>query len=169
MLAWGKGGWSVHSRFTKRLKKKQPPATKLIVLPMLCSARPRLSDMSGKRKHAPLQAGSPPYPKRPRPEQPDMDGDEEDTPSVSTPRLPIPQSRTDPIFGQKHAFPGLDDPVDGDELLYGPPEDGIEYLRLVRLVFCRPPLCPFPIHQRLVGEAKASSTCCRCSYKLTCS
>jgi hypothetical protein len=60
-----------------------------------------------------------------------MDGDEEDTP-VSAPRLPIPQSRTDPVFGQKHAFPGLDDPVGDDELLYGPPEDGIEYLRSVR-------------------------------------
>ncbi|OKL60704.1 hypothetical protein UA08_04254 [Talaromyces atroroseus] len=39
--------------------------------------------------------------------------------------------RVDPVFGQRSAFPGLDD-EDSDELLYGPPENGLEYLRLVR-------------------------------------
>ena len=46
------------------------------------------------------------------------------------------QPRSDPTYGQKGAFPGLDD--DGDELFYGPPSDGLEYLRMVRLVFERP-------------------------------
>lgn len=41
------------------------------------------------------------------------------------------QPRVDPIYGQRSAFPGLDD-AGPDELLYGPPEDGLEYLRLVR-------------------------------------
>lgn len=39
--------------------------------------------------------------------------------------------RVDPVFGQRSAFPGLDDAA-SDELLYGPPEDGLEYLRMVR-------------------------------------
>jgi hypothetical protein len=42
------------------------------------------------------------------------------------------QPRSDPIYGQKGAFPGLDD--HDDELFYGPPSDGLEYLRMVRLV-----------------------------------
>jgi regulator of vacuolar morphogenesis len=37
----------------------------------------------------------------------------------------------DPVYGQRSAFPGLKDVV-GDELFYGPAEDGIEYLRMVR-------------------------------------
>lgn len=41
------------------------------------------------------------------------------------------QPRVDPVYGQRSAFPGLDD-AGSDELLYGPPEDGLEYLRLVR-------------------------------------
>lgn len=41
------------------------------------------------------------------------------------------QPRVDPVYGQRSAFPGLDD-VGSDELHYGPPEDGLEYLRLVR-------------------------------------
>jgi hypothetical protein len=49
-------------------------------------------------------------------------------------RSPTPQERpnNDPFFGQKSAFPGLDD--GGDGLLYGDPEDGLEYLRMVRYV-----------------------------------
>ncbi|KAJ5174754.1 uncharacterized protein N7482_000631 [Penicillium canariense] len=38
--------------------------------------------------------------------------------------------RNNPIYGQKSAFPGLDD--GGDELFYGPADDGLEYLRMVR-------------------------------------
>lgn len=39
--------------------------------------------------------------------------------------------RTDNSFGMKGAFPGLGS-VDDDELFYGPANDGIEYLRMVR-------------------------------------
>ena len=42
------------------------------------------------------------------------------------------QPRSDPTYGQKGAFPGLEE--DDDELFYGPPSDGLEYLRMVRLV-----------------------------------
>lgn len=48
-----------------------------------------------------------------------------------SPRTTNKYPRSDPIFGQKHAFPGLNDEY-GDELFYGPPEDGLEYLRMVR-------------------------------------
>jgi regulator of vacuolar morphogenesis len=40
------------------------------------------------------------------------------------------QPRSHPVYGQKNAFPGLDDA--GDELFYGPADDGLEYLRMVR-------------------------------------
>ena len=42
------------------------------------------------------------------------------------------QPRLDQTYGQKGAFPGLDE--NDDELFYGPPSDGLEYLRMVRLV-----------------------------------
>lgn len=42
------------------------------------------------------------------------------------------QSRVDPVYGQRSAFPGLEDDGSSDGLLYGPPEDGLEYLRFVR-------------------------------------
>ncbi|KAJ5601389.1 hypothetical protein N7510_010923 [Penicillium lagena] len=44
--------------------------------------------------------------------------------------MPHERPRNHPIYGQKSAFPGLDD--GGDELFYGPAEDGLEYLRMVR-------------------------------------
>ncbi|KAL4980357.1 hypothetical protein BDW66DRAFT_125041 [Aspergillus desertorum] len=44
---------------------------------------------------------------------------------------PYEKPRNDPVFGQKSAFPGLDT-ADDDELFYGPAEDGLEYLRMVR-------------------------------------
>ncbi|KAJ5693087.1 hypothetical protein N7462_002510 [Penicillium macrosclerotiorum] len=43
---------------------------------------------------------------------------------------PQERPRNNPIYGQKSAFPGLDD--GGDELFYGPADDGLEYLRMVR-------------------------------------
>lgn len=49
----------------------------------------------------------------------------DDLPSSSQPRI-------DPTYGQRGAFPGLDDANDGDGLFYGPASDGIEYLRMVR-------------------------------------
>jgi hypothetical protein len=42
--------------------------------------------------------------------------------------------RVDPTYGQRGAFPGLDDEdLDSeDELFYGPADDGLAYLRMVR-------------------------------------
>jgi hypothetical protein len=40
------------------------------------------------------------------------------------------ESRVDSSSGQRGAFPGLDD--NDDELIYGEPEDGLQYLRMVR-------------------------------------
>lgn len=40
------------------------------------------------------------------------------------------QPKSDPTYGQKGAFPGLEH--ENDELFYGPPSDGLEYLRMVR-------------------------------------
>ncbi|KAJ5492601.1 hypothetical protein N7539_001347 [Penicillium diatomitis] len=53
-------------------------------------------------------------------------GDRESFQSVDNQERP----KNDPTFGQKSAFPGLDD--GGDELFYGSADDGIEYLRMVR-------------------------------------
>jgi hypothetical protein len=41
------------------------------------------------------------------------------------------KAKTDPWTGQRVAFPGLDDHGE-DEIFYGPPSDGMEYLRMVR-------------------------------------
>jgi regulator of vacuolar morphogenesis len=40
------------------------------------------------------------------------------------------QPRMDISSGQQSAFPGLDD--ENNELIYGDPEDGLQYLRMVR-------------------------------------
>ena len=40
------------------------------------------------------------------------------------------EPRVDSLSGQQSAFPGLDD--DDGELIYGDPEDGLQYLRMVR-------------------------------------
>lgn len=66
---------------------------------------------------------SPPSLKRPRISYDDDDDGESSTGSYERPRH-------HPLYGQKSAFPGLDD--GGDELLYDDPEDGLEYLRMVR-------------------------------------
>jgi hypothetical protein len=42
--------------------------------------------------------------------------------------------RQDPVYGQRSAFPGLGDESGAETLLYGDPEDGLEYLRMVRSV-----------------------------------
>ena len=44
------------------------------------------------------------------------------------------QSRIDPTYGQRGAFPGLEDTDDDNGLFYGPATDGLEYIRMVRLV-----------------------------------
>ncbi|PGH15996.1 hypothetical protein AJ80_05372 [Polytolypa hystricis UAMH7299] len=96
--------------------------------------------MADKRKTPSSESTDPPSAKRrARSFQTNEDGEGNlsDTPTTSStlPIKPTPyqQPRNDPVFGQKHAFPGLDDgSVGDDELFYGPPEDGIEYLRMVR-------------------------------------
>lgn len=42
------------------------------------------------------------------------------------------EARVHPIYGQRSAFPGLEDNNRGDELFYGPASNGLEYLRMVR-------------------------------------
>ncbi|MCJ1431608.1 hypothetical protein MMC27_000963 [Xylographa pallens] len=54
----------------------------------------------------------------------------EDGDSISSPYNI--QSRVDPTYGQRGAFPGLDMPSGEDELFQGPANDGMQYLRLVR-------------------------------------
>ncbi|CAI7664260.1 unnamed protein product [Penicillium crustosum] len=66
---------------------------------------------------------SPPSLKRPRISYDDDEDDESSTASYERPRH-------NPLYGQKSAFPGLDD--GDDELPYDDPEDGLEYLRMVR-------------------------------------
>lgn len=41
------------------------------------------------------------------------------------------QPRVDPTYGQRGAFPGLDE-WNQSSLFYGPANDGLEYLRMVR-------------------------------------
>ncbi|KAI4257772.1 MAG: hypothetical protein L6R42_005465 [Xanthoria sp. 1 TBL-2021] len=45
---------------------------------------------------------------------------------------PASKAQVDPTYGQRSAFPGLDGQPSGDDLFYGPAEDGLEYLRMVR-------------------------------------
>ncbi len=54
----------------------------------------------------------------------------EDGSDTASSRFSQERPRNNPIYGQKSAFPGLDD--GGDELFYGSADDGIEYLRMVR-------------------------------------
>ena len=79
--------------------------------------------MTHKRKHYEKQDGkSPLHSKRSRLYNPDSSAD-----------LPAScPSRIDPTYGQRGAFPGLDDFHDDNNLFYGPASDGIEYLRMVR-------------------------------------
>ncbi|KAK2839332.1 hypothetical protein FQN49_006240 [Arthroderma sp. PD_2] len=81
--------------------------------------------MVEKRKLPPSDGSSPA--KRTRPPIPLEDEGEE-----SSSRLQHQQPRSDPVFGQRHAFPGLDDGPQDGELFYGPADDGLEYLRMVR-------------------------------------
>lgn len=83
--------------------------------------------MARKRRNSSSESGDLPSPKRARPFSiDDSDLDYEAT-SAETPRI-------NSTYGQKGAFPGLGGDDGGDELFYGPANDGIEYLRMVRLV-----------------------------------
>lgn len=85
-----------------------------------------MSKMPDKRKPSASVSGSSPYAKRSRSSYAD-DGEDEMPPAVT----PYERPRNHPVYGQKSAFPGLDTAGD-DELFYGPAEDGMEYLRMVR-------------------------------------
>jgi hypothetical protein len=66
-----------------------------------------------------------PSPKRPRPfsiDESDLDFEPTNT----------EEAKVNATYGQKQAFPGLEDGEDGDELFYGPASNGLEYLRMVR-------------------------------------
>lgn len=78
--------------------------------------------MNNKRKQPDSHSGGARYQKRSRVSY--SDGGDDSPAAV--------QSRIDPTYGQRGAFPGLDDTTDGDELFYGPASDGLEYLRMVR-------------------------------------
>lgn len=82
---------------------------------------PSPSNMSNKRKLLSSLGSS--SAKRPCPSNADDDADMAPS-STSHPR-------NHPVYGQKSAFPGLDTTAE-DELSYGPAEDGMEYLRMVR-------------------------------------
>lgn len=78
--------------------------------------------MSNKRK-LPTSSNSPSA-KRPCPSHADDDVD------MNNASTSYERPRNHPVYGQKSAFPGLDEAE--DELFYGPAEDGMEYLRMVR-------------------------------------
>ncbi|KAL4952577.1 hypothetical protein BDW69DRAFT_195528 [Aspergillus filifer] len=86
--------------------------------------------MPQKRNHTHSVFGPSSQQKRARPfyTDPSYEQDDDETSNSVT---PDEKPRNHPVFGQKSAFPGLDD-VDGEELFYGPAEDGLEYLRMVR-------------------------------------
>ncbi|GLA11864.1 hypothetical protein AnigIFM62618_005839 [Aspergillus niger] len=86
-----------------------------------------MSSMPDKRKPSGSVTGYSPYAKRSRPSYAEEDDEEEAQPTVT----PYERPRNHPVYGQKSAFPGLDVAGD-DELFYGPAEDGMEYLRMVR-------------------------------------
>ncbi|KAL2868660.1 uncharacterized protein BJX67DRAFT_371337 [Aspergillus lucknowensis] len=85
--------------------------------------------MPQKRSFPSSGSGSSPYAKRARASHAEDSHDDEDTPNSVT---PYERPRNHPVFGQKSAFPGLDTNDKDDELFYGPAEDGLEYLRMVR-------------------------------------
>lgn len=87
--------------------------------------------MPDKRKPPSSELSGSPFVKRPRASYAAEDDEDEDLTSTAPSISPYERPRNDPVYGQKSAFPGLDDPV-GDELFYGDPEDGLEYLRMVR-------------------------------------
>lgn len=80
------------------------------------------------------------YSKRPRPSYKFTAQEDDDDSNPNSSTLGV-EPRLDPTYGQRGAFPGLDDD-DGngdrwgakeeDTLFYGPASDGLEYLRMVR-------------------------------------
>ena len=104
------------------------------------SLRPSSTKMSLKRRNTSSpEPDDSPISKRQKP-LPELE--EEDSDDSFDHPFSSEQPRSDPTYGQKGAFPGLDD--NEHELFYGPPSNGLEYLRMVRLVSDSPrlPLAP---------------------------
>ncbi|KAL8957695.1 MAG: hypothetical protein Q9183_005988 [Haloplaca sp. 2 TL-2023] len=79
--------------------------------------------MAGQKRKPPTSSGHP-DPKRPR-----------NSKFLDSSTNDAAYAPTDPTTGQRSAFPGLDSTggeEDGEALFYGPAEDGLEYLRMVR-------------------------------------
>ncbi|BCR85372.1 uncharacterized protein ACHE_20830A [Aspergillus chevalieri] len=87
-----------------------------------------MSHIPDKRKPSSSIPGDTPY-KRSRVSY--ADDDNEEYASQSPAAMTHERPRNNPLYGQKSAFPGLDVDAEG-ELFYGPAEDGLEYLRMVR-------------------------------------
>lgn len=89
-----------------------------------------MSHIPDKRKPSSSIPGGTPY-KRSRVSY--ADDDNEDNAQASQPPAAMTHERprNNPLYGQKSAFPGLDAGLEG-ELFYGPADDGLEYLRMVR-------------------------------------
>ena len=86
-----------------------------------------------KRKNEAVTEAGAPYNKRTRPLLDSEDGAQDRLkPKQSSYGGGATTSRIDYTTGQRQFFPGLDDGVDEEELFYGPPDDGIDYLRMVR-------------------------------------
>lgn len=81
--------------------------------------------MSRKRSASPGQDADSPPTKRPQISESESGGE---------PESRAPRPRIDPTYGQRGAFPGLDEPESEEALFYGPAADGLEYLRMVRYV-----------------------------------
>ena len=75
-----------------------------------------------KRKHTDFNAEATLYNKRSRPNE---EVANDDSPNPVQPKLDL-------TYGQRSAFPGLDEHEGEDGLFYGPASDGLEYLRMVR-------------------------------------
>lgn len=56
---------------------------------------------------------------------------------------PAVNPRLNTTYGQRGAFPGLDDTAENEKLFYGPACDGLEYLEMVRYVLH--PLRPYDL------------------------
>ncbi|KAE8375655.1 hypothetical protein BDV26DRAFT_283316 [Aspergillus bertholletiae] len=118
-----------------------------------------MSRIPDKRKQPSSLTGGTPYAKRSRPSYADEDDEDEMAPTVT----PYERPRNHPIYGQKGAFPGLDTGGD-DELFYGPAEDGLEYLRMVRseanslpFLFTAPPPTEPPVEETKPSEVEQDS------------
>ncbi|KAE8350803.1 hypothetical protein BDV28DRAFT_159298 [Aspergillus coremiiformis] len=118
-----------------------------------------MSSIPDKRKQPSSLTGTIPYAKRPRPSYAE-ENEYDMAPAVT----PSERPRNHPIYGQKSAFPGLDT-TGNDELFYGPAEDGMEYLRMVRseanslpFLFTAPQPTESPVEQPDKNDAMEVAT-----------